>query len=101
MKPVEKNAQVDNLTNASVEDANEKTKNANKEVAWFVRASGQIDYRFIWRINIEQIDGNVEDENYWETNHSWKTELVGTVSQTFLYVHLIIEKRDKWSIRGE
>jgi hypothetical protein len=33
MKPVEKNAQVDNLTNASVEDANEKTKNSGKEVA--------------------------------------------------------------------
>ena len=65
-----------------------------KRLPDFVRASGEIDYRFIWRINIEQIDGNVEDENYWETNHSWKTELVGTVSQTFLYVHLIIEISD-------
>ena len=65
-----------------------------KRLPDFVRASGEIDYRFIWRINIEQIDGNVDDENYWETNHSWKTELVGTVSQTFLYVHLIIEISD-------
>lgn len=45
MKPVEKNAQVDNLTNASVEDANEKI--LVKRLPDFVRASGEIDYRFI------------------------------------------------------
>lgn len=94
------------LSDTSVEDSNEKVKHSEQEYSClfceFVSnwANGLKVHMTRKHRDIEQIDGNIldnedfEDEKYFKTDHYWKTGNLGTIFQIFLDANSIIEESD-------